>query len=84
MACINDDWLRTLWCLNAIVVGEAGHWKHALNGAASEAGLRFKSLEAEIAAGHDQRAAVLHPLGEKLQAIRCRLPLQPRFNWEQE
>ena len=70
MVRINDHRLRTLWCLNAIIVGEAGHWKHALDSAASEARLRFESLEAEIAAGHDQCAAVLHPLGEELQAIR--------------
>ena len=70
MVRINDHGLRTLWCLNAIIVGEAGHWKHALNGAASEARLRLKALEAEVAASHDQRAAVLDPLGEELQAIR--------------
>ena len=71
MICINDHGLSTLWCLHSVVVGETGDWKNALDRAASEACLRFKPLEAEIAAGHDQRAAVLHPLGEELQAVRC-------------
>ena len=70
MVRINNHWLRTLWCLGAIVVGEAGHRKHALDGAASESRLRFEALEAEVAARHDQCATVFDPLGQELQAVR--------------